>query len=95
MKTEKANIKNKFDSDFQVEILENKETIPPHIIACVTMWHESKPEMLEMLKSLLRLDIDQCFKKMAMHNNYDPEAISNYYTFEGWIRFFKIIVYPT
>lgn len=47
------------------------------------MWHETRPEMLEMLKSLLRLDNDQCLKMSAKKNVNDPEAEANFYTYEG------------
>lgn len=30
------------------------------------MWHETKEELMEFLKSILRLDEDQCARRMAM-----------------------------
>lgn len=57
------------------------------------MWHETRPEMLEMLKSLLRLDNDQCLKLSAKKCVNDPEAEANFYTYEGesklWYRLYK------
>lgn len=35
------------------------------IYACATMWHESALEMTCMLKSLFRLDEDQCARRNA------------------------------
>ena len=35
----------------------NKDTIT-RVMGCATMWHESKPEMCEMLKSIFRIDED-------------------------------------
>jgi chitin synthase len=36
------------------------------IFICATMWHETKEELMEFLKSILRLDEDQCARRMAM-----------------------------
>lgn len=66
------------------EAVGKKEVMPPHIIACATMWHETRTEMLEMLKSLLRMDNDQCLKMSAKNTIIDdPEAEANFYTYEG------------
>lgn len=42
----------------------NKDEIPK-IYACGTMWHESKEEMMEFLKSIVRLDEDQCARRIV------------------------------
>jgi chitin synthase len=57
----------------------------PQIFICATMWHETKEELIEFLKSILRLDEDQCARKMAMkyiQMNKD-EIDSEYYDLES------------
>lgn len=51
------------------------------IFACATMWHENKEEMIEFLKSILRLDVDQCGRRLAQTflKIVDPD----YYEFES------------
>uniref|UniRef100_A0A8W8NYT2 Chitin synthase chs-1/2 N-terminal putative transporter domain-containing protein n=1 Tax=Magallana gigas TaxID=29159 RepID=A0A8W8NYT2_MAGGI len=55
------------------------KTIPPLVYACATMWHESHLEMVQLLKSILRMDKDQSFRK--------PEEENDYYRFEVHILF--------
>lgn len=56
----------------------------PQVFVCATMWHETMEELLEFLKSLLRLDEDQCARRMAMKyiqlNKNDVD--SEYYDLE-------------
>ncbi|CAO1376539.1 unnamed protein product [Diamesa hyperborea] len=57
----------------------------PQIFICATMWHETKEELMEFLKSILRLDEDQCARRMAMKYiqlNKD-EIDSEYYDLES------------
>ncbi|CAH1104222.1 unnamed protein product [Psylliodes chrysocephalus] len=51
------------------------------IYACGTMWHETKEEMVEFLKSVLRLDEDQCAHRIV--REYLQYNMPNYYEFEN------------
>ena len=51
------------------------------LLISATLWHETKEEMIQMLKSLFRLDEDQCAKKNA--KQFLKARIQDYYEFEG------------
>lgn len=51
------------------------------IYACCTMWHETRDEMIEFLKSILRLDEDQCARRVAQ--KYLRIVDPDYYEFES------------
>lgn len=47
------------------------------------MWHETKEEMIEFLKSIFRLDEDQCARRIAQ--KYLRVVDPDYYEFESEI----------
>lgn len=57
----------------------------PIIYACGTMWHETREEMLEFLKSVMRMDIDQCARRVA--RSYMNATVDDYYEIETHIFF--------
>lgn len=51
------------------------------IYACGTMWHETKEEMMEFLKSVMRMDEDQCARRIV--KEYLEFNIPDYYELES------------
>ena len=51
------------------------------IYACATMWHETAEEMIQMLKSVIRMDEDQSARRNAQ--KYLRIVDPDYYEFEG------------
>lgn len=49
--------------------------------ACCTMWHETREEMIEFLKSIIRMDEDQCARRVAQ--KYLRIVDPDYYEFES------------
>ena len=60
----------------------------PQVYVCATMWHENKDEMKEFLKSILRLDEDQCARRMAKYIKNKSNAVDNeYYELESNLNY--------
>jgi len=61
---------NTIDAKALASNLSKEGVIPqdhiPQVFVCATCWHETKEELIEFLKSILRLDEDQCARRMAM-----------------------------
>ena len=55
------------------------------IYACATMWHENKNEMMEMVKSLFRMDKDQSGRRE--NGQYSSVVDPDFYEFESHIFF--------
>uniref|UniRef100_W8AXX4 chitin synthase n=1 Tax=Ceratitis capitata TaxID=7213 RepID=W8AXX4_CERCA len=67
------------------DILESDKI--PQLIVCATMWHETQEEMMEFLKSIVRLDEDQCARRMAKLHINGGKSDNEYYEFETNIFF--------
>lgn len=67
----------------QKEIKEStsKENLITRIFVCATMWHETRDEMMEFLKSIFRMDEDQSARRLA--KEYFKTEDSDYYEFES------------
>ncbi|XP_065940998.1 chitin synthase chs-2 isoform X2 [Magallana gigas] len=67
---------------------EMAKEIPPMIYACATMWHENRLEIVQILKSLFRMDKDQFMRKQAYAMaGYKNMQEIEYYEFEAHILF--------
>ncbi|GFO49740.1 chitin synthase, partial [Plakobranchus ocellatus] len=59
--------------------------IIPQVYACATMWHETRSEMVKLLKSMFRMDIDHSARSIAQkyYRIKDPD----YYEYETHVFF--------
>ncbi|XP_062583724.1 chitin synthase chs-1-like [Saccostrea cucullata] len=60
---------------------------PPFVYACATMWHENRLEMVQLLKSIFRMDEDQFLKEKEYEISNDIQYPHDYYKFEAHILF--------
>lgn len=91
-RNEKEHLKRKLEEHFEgmdildeVDSLDKQLDITPKVYVCGTLWHETRGEMIQILKSIMRMDIDQSARKKAKDyfNVRDPD----YYEIE--CKFFK------
>jgi len=89
---ENSNVHNSTDDDAASQAgseasMESKMRKEVNIIiySCATMWHETEMEMLQLLKSIMRLDIDQSARRKAQE--YFGIKDPDYYEYEGHIFF--------
>uniref|UniRef100_A0A158R449 chitin synthase n=1 Tax=Syphacia muris TaxID=451379 RepID=A0A158R449_9BILA len=75
---------SKFEAGLIRDVASSADAVTK-IYACATMWHESALEMTCMLKSVFRLDEDQCARRNAQ--KYLKVIDPDYYEFEAHIFF--------
>lgn len=95
--------KEKGDGDYETIYEQTDTSTPPtavkssdhvtRIYACATMWHENKEEMMEFLKSILRLDEDQCARRVV--HKFLKFVDPDYYEFESNYIIYSIILFLT
>ena len=75
------------DSNASIESDDSKLKKDVNIViySCATMWHETETEMLQLLKSIMRLDIDQSARRKAQE--YFGIKDPDFYEYEGHIFF--------
>lgn len=73
------------EESYEEGIYSSKPNVIPQIYACATMWHETRQEMTQLLKSLFRLDYNHCASRLAQEKFRikDPD----FYDFEIHIIF--------
>lgn len=62
------------------------------IYACATVWHETASELSAMIKSVMRMDQDQCERRLAALYFNAEETKIDYYEYESMNKF---VVSPT
>ncbi|KAK6181610.1 hypothetical protein SNE40_009432 [Patella caerulea] len=72
-------------SMFTSDIKETHEEDIPVIYACATMWHETRTEMVQLLKSFHRIDADQWMRRQAQ--NSSKEIDPDFFNYEAHVLF--------
>ena len=74
-RNEKEHLKQQLEEHFEdMDIVDGLSSLAndkqldlvPKIYLCGTLWHESKGEMIQILKSIMRMDIDQSARKKVV-----------------------------
>ncbi|OTF70621.1 hypothetical protein BLA29_000372 [Euroglyphus maynei] len=69
-------------SEFQRKTSQENDDHDIRIYACATVWHETADELLQMLKSIMRVDKDQCLRSLAVNCLQVKKRDIDFYQFE-------------
>lgn len=77
------------DREIRVASSTSADNLVTRIFVCATMWHETRDEMMEFLKSIFRMDEDQSARRLA--KEYFKTDDPDYYEFES--KYFFLSLY--